>query len=367
MQPTLQRCSAAAFALAAAGITAATAVMAPPSLPDVQAPNVELSSAAGDALTAVGPYPIETWAEVLPAAWANLAGLAHEIATSPSFLGEVLTNWIAYTQTLWAADLESWTTLLTGLLGLPAVLKEALGALSSGAIPDAVGLLWNYASFDLGTNIFNPFLFNGLEPVLSSIGANAASVLAFNPTVGFIPAVNALDDIVASPVYGVGSGAAAFAGTAEDIYTALSNGDWAQAISDLINAPATIVGGFLNGYAALSYPPGVVFHFTPFGFLTYAGGPNGPEGMIQLLLDANNILANAITPFTDPAGSPNSLAGIEAVPPDLTTALVSAVAELDLGGLPADVAGFVGALPAELAGFSSALSAEIAGSLLSIF
>lgn len=131
---------------------------------------------------------------------------------------------------------------------------------------------------------------------------------------------------------------------ADDIHLAMANGDYGQVLTDMLYAPATITGGFLNGYDG---PDADLFNFTPYGLLTYDGGPNGDFGTIQLLLYAEERVADSITVLAPPAASAAAVPDLS-LPHDWLGAFGGIDPALGLGQLSADLAGVVGTLSADL-------------------
>ncbi|MFY2859169.1 hypothetical protein ACOJVU_04950 [Mycobacterium sp. THU-M104] len=182
---------------------------------------------------------------------------------------------------------------------------------------------------------------------MTSFGSNVDSLLSALPL--------ALSDyMLVSPLYALGSGVAALAEVVQETTQAQDAGDQTLALTDLSNAPAAIVDGFLNGYNG---PDSDLFHGTPYGLLTYAGGPNGPDGTFQLLLDAEGDLAEEIKPFTAPASAAVSPLEFSVSSAQLAGALdgFDTAALLDAGHLSADVGGIFGQLAADLGAIASGL------------
>lgn len=279
-------------------------------------------------------------------------------------MGEVFDNQIAYAQALAATVGETTTALVKapyGLLGLPATLDTAVNQLSAGDFPGVLATVWNYA-YMLDNNVTSTLLEAGIGPILTSMAANFASVIDVLPRV--------VTEVLDSPLYADGSTLAAFAATVQDIGIALGDGQYVAALSDVVNAPAIITGAFLNGFNGFAqgigrgggggfHGGGYLFNLQPYGLLTYnpIGDGNGPYGVIANLLDARDRLVDAITPFTATGVNAFSTAGLVAVPHDLMTGLsgVEPTVALDLGQLPADVAGFMGALSADVGALLAAL------------
>lgn len=214
-----------------------------------------------------GPYE-----ELFYNTWNNLQNLGATWLDDPfPFLRQFVTNQMGYAQTIAAAFGNAAQSVEANAAALPTAFQAAAQAFSAG----------NYAAGlnDVETGLQN--VFSGVGPPLTPISAipghiaqNITNVvqLATNTSItpyldvsllqkGLVPPVSAtLNDVVGLPVvFGVallgapvsmleaaGSSAAAFT-------AALQAGDPGGAIAALIDAPAVIANGFLNGQATFPY------------------------------------------------------------------------------------------------------------------
>ncbi|MEY8016525.1 PE family protein [Mycobacterium servetii] len=214
-----------------------------------------------------GPYE-----ELFYNTWNNLQNLGATWLADPfPFLRQFITNQMGYAQTVATAFGNAAQSVEAHAAALPTAFQAAAQAFSAG----------NYSAglSDVETGLQN--VFSGVGPTLTPISAipghiaqNMTNVvqLATNTSItpyldvsllqqGLVPPVSAtLNDVVGLPVvFGVallgppvsmleaaGSSAAAFT-------AALQAGDPGGAIVALIDAPAVIANGFLNGQATFPY------------------------------------------------------------------------------------------------------------------
>jgi hypothetical protein len=258
---------------------------------------------------------IATGIQNLPTELANLpaaiqSGIQGLATFNPgALLQQFVNNQIGYAQTIVTGLQNAGTDLVTGLAGLPASFQAAGQALASG---DLLG-----AATALGQGVENVFLpgFNivvedggvlaivpigplgDLAPIFAIPGQMAQSLTNLLPA-GSIPAqmaqhatnlVKAFTDFgttlngftgsldfgiplqlvldgIGSPITALSalnSSAAAFS-------TAVQTGDGLGALAAVLDAPAVVANGFLNGTTYLTLPPASLFGFTstteiPFG------------------------------------------------------------------------------------------------------
>jgi hypothetical protein len=283
--------------------------------------------------------PITEWLSVLTTAFGNIQTLGQTFLADPfPILSAVIDNQIAYAQLLGDGLQSAGTALVSGLEGLPAVLSTAFTDLLSGDVLDAINGPFGY--------LFSSLLDVGIGPlealvqVLGDVGTNIDGVLSGIGTPLLL--------LVLAPIYPLAAVVGQFAFTAQDFVTSVSTGDFVQAFSDVINAPAYLTGAFLNG--------------TDVSPITDAGLLTSPFGFFANLLDIRTTIASDITPF-DPASSAS--VADPSITSDIAGILNPATAVSDLSGMlsGADLSGLL-----DLGGLSalSALPADLGTMLLSL-
>lgn len=210
-----------------------------------------------------GPYE-----ELFYNTWTNLQNLGATWLADPfPFLRQFITNQMGYAQTVAMAFANAAQSVEAHAAALPTAFQAASQAFSAG----------NYAAGldDLGTGFQN--VFSGVGQALAPISAipghiaqNMTNVVQLATNTGITPTLEvsalnplltvALNNVVGLPVVlgvdllgapvsmleAAGSSAAAFT-------AALQAGNPAGAIAALIDAPAVIANGFLNGQATFPY------------------------------------------------------------------------------------------------------------------
>jgi hypothetical protein len=153
----------------------------------------------------------------------------------------------------------------------------------------------------------------------------------------------------------------ACAGVGQDIVTAVQDGDSTSAFNDLVNAPATILDAFLNGYnlgddgggttKMLDAVPEIMRNVSAQGLLSN-------EGTVATMREATETIAREIspqraleTPIADAAGAAGGSADLNTVVGDLSTLLSpdTALGELATAFDPNAVADITSLLTADLA------------------
>ncbi|GFG76184.1 hypothetical protein [Mycobacterium botniense] len=396
MELALRPYVTAGVGVAAAGLIAVTPV-AGPSL-ELQQRAVQLTSAAADVLGGasaadLGTFtnPITEWLDVFSTTADNLQKLADIVLADPfPIMSQILSNQLGYADTL-AGGLESASSGLAAFAdGLPAVLQTALGDIASGQILTGVGDIWNYAvSFGKG-GLLIPIndLFTATESVAEGMAGNADkfvdALFTGNPTISdLIPELagttSPLGLSLASVIFPVHAGLAESATLAQDIVTAMQDGQYLTALSDIVNAPAYVTDAILNGTTATFGPSELigVLGFPGSGLLTSTTLPSPlpfgsglfpaleKDGTIFALLWARLALAHAIEPAHSAAASASDLTGAAGSSglPDLSTMLSSATADLsaalnlgdlsaifDPAGMSSMLSGFAADIPTMLLG-----------------
>ncbi|OBG30740.1 hypothetical protein A5673_01170 [Mycobacterium sp. E3198] len=272
---------------------------------------------------------IATGIQNLPAELANLpatiqTGVQGLATFNPgALLQQFVDNQIGYAQTIATGLQNAGNDLVTGLAGLPASFQAAGQALASG---DLVG-----AATALGQGVENVFLpgFNivvedggvlsivpigplgDLAPIFAIPGQMAQSLTNLLPP-GSIPAqiaqratnlveaftnfgttLNALTgsldfgiplqlvlDAVGSPITAL----SALNSSAVAFGSAVQTGDGLGALAAVLDAPAVVANGFLNGTTYLTLPPASLFGFTSLTEIPF-GGILTPVSIPHVFLD----------------------------------------------------------------------------------
>ncbi len=245
MQQTLRPYASAGVILASAGLIAITPT-AGPAL-DIQTRAVQLTSTDQ-------PDPITTWADLITNTQTNLSALQAEFSQDPTpILDQIEANQSVYAQDLATAAQNAQNDLQTAIQGFPDVIQQSTSDLNSGDIYDALQGPYQYL---LGSALeVNHDLANGGFQVAQAIADNVSNVLndsgGLQPYLAFNDSVPLwFSELVTAPLYGPNAAMAGLDGVTADVVAAADNGDWTTVLSDLSNAPATVVDAYLNGYDA---------------------------------------------------------------------------------------------------------------------
>src|SRR5271165_1761665 len=277
MHTAVRPYATAGVALVGASVIAVTP-LAPP-LPDIHiaAPHV---SAAVELTQFVNP--ITTLVGVITDTVGNLTTLGQQVLADPApILQQVIINQIANAMTLATAAQSSVSALVNLLQGLPAVLQSAFSDLTMGNISGAIDSVFGYLVLGGLLGVGAPLL-QGISTVGTAVGQNIGNAIAafFSPT--------SLLNLAIAFVHPIFSTESAFSFTAQQLFNAVTTGDFVTAASVLINAPIVLTGAFLNG--------------DPTGSPTTSGLLTTDFGTFANLLNVRDNIAAAIVPFTDPGG-----------------------------------------------------------------
>jgi hypothetical protein len=211
-------------------------------LPSVQSAAVELASAVS-AIASPVVSPIDQWTQVVQAAVANAQALLTTFKANPTpILSQVAHNQAITIQNLMTALQTTGGAIGTALTTtVPPLLQAAFNDLASGNVESAIN---NVLSATLAT----VFPITGFIPAVSA---------AFTqPLTNLVAAINAVQvGGVTSPfgeaVIGllgpVLSGAGAFGVSVDNVGNAVAAGDPQAVLNAVVNGPATILDGVLNG------------------------------------------------------------------------------------------------------------------------
>lgn len=275
MQAAARSYLASGVALVGAGAIAISPV-APP-LPDIHVPAISSAAVELNALT----NPLEAWAEVLGTAVNNIGAIGNTVLADPApILSQAIANQLANAGIVSTAAQNAVNAVLDTLGALPTTLNAVTEQLRDGNLTGAMETI---------TVALLPVVLTLTQP-LSAIGD------VFNNTVqNFASAVEELTSPswvvpvtigITGPVL---STLNALTATAQAVVDAAGENDFEGVANALINAPANITNGFLNGH-------GTVLGFVTLpGLLTPSAGsvlkPAGPLGLLQ---DLRESVAEAI-------------------------------------------------------------------------
>jgi len=306
MQGAVRSYKTMGVALVGAGVVAASP-LAPP-MPHIQAVQRAVSSAGVELDAMVNP--IEQWQQVLQAAGANLGTIAQAILDNPTpILSQVIANQTASAQEVGAATQSYIQQIQQNLQALPGNLQTAQAQLQAGNITGAVTTL----NDGLVVPIVTAVLAMATLPVtpLANMAQEFGNVMATLPTSGDSPSV--IMNSILPLTYPLVSAVNELAQSAQDVVTAPSA---AVAVNALVNAPANLVNGLLNGDGTLlGFLPqaGLLTPFDPiFGALD--------SGPIAVLNNMREVIAEALgaTPPATTASlavkAPAAISAIASVP-----------------------------------------------------
>ncbi|WP_179469965.1 hypothetical protein [Mycolicibacterium vinylchloridicum] len=290
MNAAVRPYATAGVALVGASVIAISP-LAPP-LPDTQAMQRAVSSVSVELSAAVNP--IENWIQVFQTSAANLGAIGQQIADSPApILSQIVANQMAAFEDLKTRLDSSAGTVKLILDGAPNAIATARGQLQSG---DIVG------AFDTFNNqIVIPLALAGVQTVSDLTRPLVSMVNNFAKAFATVP--DAVFQVILPMTFPLVSTINAAVQATQDVYDGVVAGDPAAVINTLVNLPANLVDGFLNGSGTILgfiNAPGLLTPYDPnFGFL--ASGP------IASLIALRDVIAQAIG-ATPPATAATSAA-----------------------------------------------------------
>jgi hypothetical protein len=409
MQQALRPYAGAGVALAGAGLIAITPV-AGISL-DVQSRAVQLMSTGSvldpadliaPALTAAQAYPITTPAELVANTASNLEFLQNEFAANPfPILEQIIANQAGYSNDLATAAENATSDFTSAVQGLPDVFQQAAADFSQGDVYDAVTGPYSYLltnALDVNHDLVNGFseVVQGITNNFGNLVNDTGAIFADAAGLGTNSVPVWLTDLIVAPLYGPNAAVSAIAGVSQDILTAATSGDSATALSDMANAPSTILDAFLNGYQvnAFATPDAATDVLArlglpaQFGLLTHAGLVRAQDdvaelaqrlvggGTLQNFLAARVEIANDISPreeFANFAGLADAhtasleslLGGANLELPDFSTLLSDLSTALSPDALLGDLTSLFD--PSAATDIGAQLSTDLSTVLLSLF
>lgn len=263
MELALRPYVTAGVVLAGAGLLA-VAPLGPPAV-ELQTRAVQLTAAediVADVVSAAAiargqEFPVSTWADVFTNTFSNLENIGSDFTNDPTpILSAIMQNQLDYSNDLATGWETAGTNLVNALQDFPEVLSKFFGDLTSGDVFAADQVITQFlteaplsvlrplenAFFEVGQSITN-----NLDNVFSS-GDAYYNTTASSDSLGEFSVPQWFTEIQQAMLMGPHAAEVAFAGVSQDIVDALQNNDDSLALSDLLNAPSTILDGFLNGY-----------------------------------------------------------------------------------------------------------------------
>jgi hypothetical protein len=277
MNAAVRPYATAGIALVGASVIAVSP-LAPP-MPDLQAMQRTVSSVGVELSAAVNP--IENWIQVFQKSAANLRAIGLQIADSPApILSQIVANQIAAFEDLKTRFDNNAGTVKLILDGAPNAIATARGQLQSG---DIVG------AFDTFNNqIVIPLALAGVQAVSDLTRPLVSMVNNFAKAFATVP--DAVFQVILPMTFPLVSTINAAVQATQDVYDGVVARDPAAVINTLVNLPANLVDGFLNGSGTILgfiNAPGLLTPYDPnFGFL--ASGP------IASLIALRDVIAQAI-------------------------------------------------------------------------
>ncbi|WP_396926065.1 hypothetical protein [Mycolicibacterium sp.] len=277
MNAAVRPYATAGVALVGASVIAISP-LAPP-MPDLQAVQRSVPSVSVELSAAVNP--IENWIQVFQKSAANLGAIGQQIGDSPApILKQIVLNQMAAFEDLKTRFDANAGTVKLILDGAPGAIATARGQLESGNITGA---------FDTFNNqIVIPLALAGVQAVSDLTRPLVSTVNNFAKAFATLP--DSVFQIILPMTFPLVSTINAAVQATQDVYDGVVAGDPAAVVNTLVNLPANLVDGFLNGSGTILgfiNAPGLLTPYDPnFGFL--ASGP------IASLIALRDVIAQAI-------------------------------------------------------------------------
>jgi hypothetical protein len=266
--------------------------LAPP-MPDVQAMQRTVSSVSVELSAAVNP--IENWIQVFHNSAANLDAIGQQIADSPApILSQVVANQLASLKALQTALNNNATIVKQIFDSIPGAVDTARGQFQSGDITGGVDTINNA--------IVIPLALAAVQAVSDSTVPLVNTVNNFAKAFATVP--NAVFQVLLPMTFPLLSTINVVVQATQDVYDGVVASDPGAVINTLVNLPANLVNGFLNGSGTvLGFlpAPGLLTPYDPnFGFL--ASGP------ISSLIALRDVIAQAIGATPPPTAATTNAA-----------------------------------------------------------
>jgi hypothetical protein len=373
MEHSLRPYVTAGVVLAGASLIAAAPIG--PAAVQIQARAVQLTAIEGlaadvvSAAAAPQEFPVSTLADVFTNAFANLQSLGSEFTSNPTpIITALMENQLIYSNDLASAAETAGTNLVNALQDFPTVISNAMSDLASGDFFDAETSITQFLT-QAPLSVLRP-LDNGFFEVAQSMSNNFENLFG---TPNYYASADSVSDgslsssvpqwfseLVQAQLLAPHAAELAFAGVGQDIVTAMQDGDSTAAFNDLMNAPATILDAYLNGYnlgddgggglgTMLDAVPATMKNVSAQGLLS-------EEGTVATMREATETIAREISPqkaleTADAAGAASASADLNTVVGDLSTLLSpdTALGELATAFDPNAIADISSLLTADLA------------------
>ena len=373
MEHSLRPYVTAGVVLAGASLIAAAPIG--PAAVEIQTRAVQLTAIEGlaadvvSAAAAPQEFPVSTLADVFTNAFANLESLGSEFTSNPTpIITALMENQLIYSNDLATAAETAGTNLVNALQDFPTVISNAMSDLASGDFFDAETSITQFLT-QAPLSVLRP-LDNGFFEVAQSMSNNLENL--FSPPAVYADSLSDggslssslpqwFSELVQAPLLAPHAAELAFAGVGQDIVTAIQDGDSTAAFNDVVNAPATILDAFLNGYnlgdddggggiaKMLDAVPATMKNVSAQGLLS-------EEGTVATMREASETIAREISPqraleTADTAGAASASADLNTVVGDLSTLLSpdTALGELATAFDPNAIADISSLLTADLA------------------
>jgi hypothetical protein len=369
MEHSLRPYVTAGVVLAGASLIAAAPLG--PAAVEIQTRAVQLTAVdalAADVVSAAAApqqeFPVSTLADVFTNAFANLQSLGSDFTSNPTpIITALMENQLIYSNDLASAAETAGTNLVNALQDFPTVLSNIMSDLASGDFFDADTAITRFLT-QTPLDVLGP-LDNGFFEVAQSISNNLQNLLS-PPDIRYDSLSDGLlssslpqwfDELVQAGLMPARAVELAFAGVGQDIVDAMQNGDSTLAFNDLVNAPATILDAFLNGYNLDDGGMTKMLDAVPeIMRIDSAQGLLSEEGTVATLREASETVARDISSqraleAADAAGTATAGADLNTLVADLGTLLSpdTALGEMATAFDPNAVADLTSLLTADLA------------------
>jgi hypothetical protein len=263
--------------------------LAPP-LPDVHAMQRTVSSVGVELSAAVDP--IQNWIQVFQKTAANLNAIGQQVVASPApILSQIIANQKASLKALQTAFDTNRKVVEQVLNSAPSVFATAQAQLQSGNIKGAVSTV--------NDQIVIPLALAAVQAVSDSTVPMVNTVNNFAKAFATIPA-RAVSQVILPLTYPLVSTINVFVQTTQDVYDGAVASDPGAVINALVNLPANLVDGVLNGAGTILggflNTPGILTPWDP-SLGELASGP------IASLIALRDVIAQAIGAPAPPAAA----------------------------------------------------------------
>lgn len=357
-----------------AGASLIVAAPLGPTAVEIQTRAVQLTSVealAADVVSAAAApqeFPVSTLADVFTNAFANLQSLGSDFTSNPTpIITALMENQLIYSNDLASAFETAGTNLVNALQDFPTVISNAMSDLASGDFFDAESSITQFLT-QAPLSVLRP-LDNGFFEVAQSMSNNLQNLFS-PPDIYYADSLSDggslssslpqwFSELMQAQLLAPHAAELAFAGVGQDIVTAMQDGDSTLAFNDLMNAPATILDAFVNGYnlgddgggtaKMLDAVPEIMRNVSAQGLLSN-------EGTVATMREASETIAREISSqraleTADVAGATTASVDLNTLVGDLSTLLSpdTALGELATAFDPNAIADITSLLTADLA------------------